>query len=225
MHAIRKPVWGPRYTVEGVLRIPYNKFKVEDDFKAWFDEDEERSRVDYNRHTVKTYQFGQLGSRELIKIYPSGDGSGETTLDCMKSSVIQENILQPALPIIDDRFEPIGMKVIDLFTSFTIRTNELIFVSLKARRKQIGMNCIKWGKTEKGLIRRFFNGKNRTEEVTVKETFQVCQGADGEFIPISYGKLIKTNSMTLQQFVIEYHSYKSEIDDIDSIFVPDPGNF
>lgn len=109
MYGIKQlSVWGPRYTIEGILHVPYRNSEVRDEFKAWFDETHERSRIDYNNGVVKTYQFGKSG--EHFKIYPTQDKDGNQKAQCLRQHLTELNTIQPALPT-TDKFEYLGMQL------------------------------------------------------------------------------------------------------------------
>lgn len=113
-YAIESSQWGPLYTVKGILHIPYGNSEVRDEFQAWVDEKQERSRIDYNSGTVKTYQFRHNSTfGELIKIYPTQDWKdGETKYECLKN-LTQSVVFQPAIPNLVE-FKTNGMRCVCL---------------------------------------------------------------------------------------------------------------
>ena len=58
--AATAPAWPSSYMVRGTLAIPFAE--IEEPFAAWVDLDMKKSRIDYYKGTVKTFQRGDLKS-------------------------------------------------------------------------------------------------------------------------------------------------------------------
>ncbi|GAB6020865.1 hypothetical protein CHUAL_003515 [Chamberlinius hualienensis] len=118
------PTFSPTYTVEGVIELPYAE--IREPFTAYYDENQQLSRVDYYNGTVKTFQLATIypGGASL-KIVPVTDQQELNKITCFAVNGSDDSpvTIQNVFPNLD---------------GFTYSNDEL----------KDGEQCHKWTKTE-----------------------------------------------------------------------------
>jgi len=77
------PVWPSRYSLRGMLSIPFAE--IEEPFAAWADFSADKSRVDYYGGMVRTYQRPDLFAHgTLVKLAPMTNEEVANKIDCFQ---------------------------------------------------------------------------------------------------------------------------------------------
>ncbi|XP_055594198.1 digestive cysteine proteinase 1 [Uranotaenia lowii] len=97
--ATNPPKWPSVYSISGILHIPY--VEIDEPFYAWYDSENQRSRIDYYGGMVKTYQLtkdGEYGTS--LKVAPVTMKEFQNKETCLQVNGTSENriSMQSILP-------------------------------------------------------------------------------------------------------------------------------
>ncbi len=85
------PEWSAKYSVDGVLDIPFAE--ISEPFEAFLDAAAGKSRVDFYGGMDKTYQRADLGFG--FKVVPFSDERAENQVGCFVVNGTEENPIEP----------------------------------------------------------------------------------------------------------------------------------
>ncbi|XP_071448321.1 digestive cysteine proteinase 1 [Hetaerina americana] len=119
------PVFSSKYTVKGVLYIPYAE--IREPFYGWYDAEAGSSRIDYYGDMVKTYQLSKMGDfGTMRKIVPITTETKVNERSCLEVNGTKESPVSP-------------QSILPDLTGFNCIGSEFIN----------GLDCEKWRLVEK----------------------------------------------------------------------------